>query len=236
MKWSKFALLALIFVFVSSFIFQSSQAKENSLKKGKWALQFEVGRNFDVRGFQGQTLSIKNHTADNRAFRLGITVALEVGDGETKRLDGGDGRRPSNTDFNSRRFDLNLQKIFYTDITAPVNAFYGIGAAVAFAHSKNTYARSYSYDTTTENSYQTSVSDSWSVGMSGIFGAEWFFAENMSLLGEYSTVINYGSETRKEEYRRVVNGTEIDSNSYEDKRNTVRISSSRVNLGLSFYF
>ena len=89
MKWSQFVSLSIILIFASVFVIPTTQAKENSLKKGKWALQFEVNRNLDVRGFQGQTLSIKNHTADNRAYRLGITVALEVGDGETARFNRG---------------------------------------------------------------------------------------------------------------------------------------------------
>ena len=203
MKWSQFVSLSIILIFASVFVIPTTQAKENSLKKGKWALQFEVNRNLDVRGFQGQTLSIKNHTADNRAYRLGITVALEVGDGETARFNRGYNTRPSHIDFNSRRFDVNLQKIFYTDITAPVNIFYGIGVATSLAHSRNEYVQIYTYDTITENNFQSSITDSWSAGVSGIFGAEWFFATNMSLLGEYSTVINYGSETRKEEYRRL---------------------------------
>ncbi len=236
MKCSKFSSLSLIVMLAAAFIIQSPQSKENSLRKGKWALQFAIGNGLDVRGFQGQTLSIKNHTADNRAYRLGFTVALDVGDGETGGLDGGSTRQPGSNDFNSSRLEVNLQKIFYSDVSAPVNVFYGMGTSVSLAHSRYSYENDYSFDTIFQTDYRRSVADSWSVGASGIFGAEWFFAANMSLLGEYNTSLNYRIETRKEKYRSIRNGTLFSSNSYMDKKNSIRLAASTVNLGLSFYF
>jgi hypothetical protein len=114
--------------------------------------------------------------------------------------------------------------------------FYGFGIAASFSRSKDNIHEQYTYDTVIYTNDSKSVSDSWSAGVSGILGAEWFFAKNMSLLGEYSTVASYGGETRKSERRSFYNGQTTSFSSSEDKRNSVRISSSSVKFGLSIYF
>ena len=235
MKWSKFS-LAIVIALASVFIISTTQAKENSLKKGKWALQFEVDREFDLSGFQGQTLSVKKHTADNRAYRLGLTVYLDVGDGETLTIYDDTTQRPRNSDRNSKRLDINLQRIHYTDISAPVNLFYGFGAAASFSHGKFEDNSHFVIDTITFNDHYKSVSDSWSAGVSGIFGAEWFFGKTMSLLGEYSTTVSYGGNTRKTESRQYQEGFTVSSRNSEDKSNSFKISASTVKFGLSIYF
>lgn len=57
---TKFALVLFAFLAAITAMPSAASARENSLKKGKWALQFEIDRNLDLSGFQGNTLSIKN--------------------------------------------------------------------------------------------------------------------------------------------------------------------------------
>ncbi|MCH9025109.1 MAG: hypothetical protein IH931_07220 [candidate division Zixibacteria bacterium] len=224
-----FILLAIIVAIPSA-----ASARENSLKKGKWALQFEIDRDFDLSGFQGNTLSIKKHTADNRAYRLGFTFFLDIGDSETLRILNDTILLPRERDFNSRRFNFSFQKIYYASTDASVNMFYGIGTAYSFQHSNN---ESVSYNRSrTQIQFSNSTNDSWSAGITGVFGAEWFFAENMSLLGEYNTVANY-RQSKRENLTRIVEGNTILNSSFsEDKTDSFRLSSSRVKFGLSVYF
>ncbi len=126
---TKFPLV--LFAFLAAIIAMPSEvsARENSLKKDKWALQFEIDRSFDLSGFQGNTLSIKKHTADNRAYRLGFTFSLDFGDSESFRILNDTILYPNERDFDNRRLSISLQKIYYARTDASVNVFYGLGPA-----------------------------------------------------------------------------------------------------------
>ena len=230
-------IFVLIFIAVLAAIVtipSETSARENSLKKDKWALQFEIDRDFDLSGFQGNTLSIKKHTADNRAYRLGFTFFLDIGDSETLRILNDTILLPRERDFNSRRFNFSFQKIYYASTDASVNLFYGIGTAFSFQHSNN---ESVSFNRSlTQVRINNSTNDLWSAGMTGIIGAEWFFAENMSLLGEYNTVAKYTRSNREDESRIIESGVILGSSFSESKTDSFRISSSSVKFGLSVYF
>ncbi len=81
----KTALLAVVFLFLISTSSIHSQTKskgrENSLKEGSWALMFGIDQNFRLTTLNGFTLSIKKHTSDAHAFRLGLSVSYENQDG-----------------------------------------------------------------------------------------------------------------------------------------------------------
>ena len=231
---TKFAMVT--FAFLAAIIAMPSavSARENSLKKDKWALQFEIDRSFDLSGFQGNTLSIKKHTADNRAYRLGLTFFLDFGDSETFRILNDTILNPGEREFENSRLSISFQKIYYARTDASINVFYGFGPALSFQHS-NTESVSYNRSRT-QARFSNSTNDSWSAGITGVFGAEWFFAENMSLLGEYNTVANY-RQSKRENLTRIVEGSTILNSSFtEDKTDSFRLSSSRVKFGLSVYF
>ena len=74
--WSWLVVPALVVLGVTPARSQESAEKEfeNSLVKGAWALQFQVGSNFTLRSFQGDTFSIKKHTSDGKAWRGGCLL------------------------------------------------------------------------------------------------------------------------------------------------------------------
>ncbi len=211
-----------------------TSARENSLKKGKWALQFEIDRDFDLSGFQGNTLSIKTHTADNRAYRLGFTVFFDIGDSESFSILNDTIIYPRESNFNSKRIDINLQKVFYASTDAAVNLFYGLGTAFSLQHSTSE-RESFNRPRTIIQTYN-STNNAWAAGLTGILGAEWFFAENMSLLGEYTTFLNYNESIVKSEFITTENGIITNKGYDERKGNSFRLSSSSVKFGLSVYF
>ena len=237
MKWSCYTSLALIFVSISTFILQSPLAKENSLKNGKWALQFEIDRDFDLAAFQGTTLSIKRQTADNRAYRLGLTIFLDFGDGEISRT--GDGypyvptRYPGDRDFNTRRIDINFQRIFYTDNSAPVNLFFGVGPTASFYHTKDEIDVRNASGTLID--FQENIANASSLGASAILGVEWFFTKDLSLLGEYGTSFTYAYSVRRQQRRYVSTSTSYSFYNHEET-SSFKISSANVKFGLSVYF
>ncbi|HEX2897592.1 MAG TPA: hypothetical protein VHP63_06035 [candidate division Zixibacteria bacterium] len=191
-----------------------------------WALQFEVDRDFDFRGLAGQTLSIKKHTSDGSAFRLGLSVGLEVGESENSQ--GGD------RDFNSRLLEISMQRVFYPDITADANLFYGIGIFGSFSHNKNEYQPSRPISGYSE--FRKSLFDTWSGGVSGILGGEYFIAKSFSLLGEFRTDISFRCQKRDDDYQSFYNGVLQSSYHVEEKTNSIRISADNIKFGLSFYF
>lgn len=233
-RTTKFALVLIALLAAIVAIPSEISARENSLKKDKWALQFEIDRDFDLRGFQGNTLSIKKHTADNRAYRLGITFFLDFGDSESFRVLNDTILYPLERDFDSRGFNISLQKIYYASTDASVNVFYGIGTAFSFQHGNN---ESVSYNRSrTQVQFSNSTNSSWSAGIMGVFGVEWFFADNMSLLGEYNSTAKYSQSKREDESRIIGSGVILNTSFSESKTETFRISSSQVKFGLSVYF
>jgi len=233
-RTTKFAMLFFALLAAMVAIPTKTPARENSLKKDKWALQFEIDRDFDLSGFQGNTLSIKKHTADTRAYRFGISFFLDYSDTESFNILNDSIFYPTVRVGESRRVDINLQKIYYANTAASVNLFYGMGAVLSFQHGENeseTLNRA-----RTQLRYSKFTSNSWATGLTGILGAEWFFADNMSLLGEYNTTAKYINSKREDVTRIIGSGVILNSSFTETKTESFRISSSSVKFGLSVYF
>ena len=68
-------LLIVYFIFSNAYPQDSTQ---NSLKQSKFALQFQIGSNFNLQSFQGTTLSCKYHIFDKSALRAGISLSSNV--------------------------------------------------------------------------------------------------------------------------------------------------------------
>lgn len=143
---------------------------QNSLKRGKFALQFQLDGNFTLKPFQETSFSGKYLITDLSAIRAGIQFSNSV-DVESK-IDDKDTTKQS-----SLNIKINAQYIYYLSVVDDICLYTGSGL-------------SYGRDLYTNGSYYEEQ-DSWSIGLSGIIGMEWFVKKNISLSGEYSLVLNY---------------------------------------------
>ena len=119
---------------------------EDALKKGAWALQFEVNGDFDLAAFQGSTISLKKHTGDGTAWRMGLDIALSDQATHTQNdsyTNPGFPGYPQLTqsvnvgDQKQQGLTLTIQRVCYTHRGGPVKFFYGYGPLVSYTHSTN---------------------------------------------------------------------------------------------------
>ena len=229
-------LLACLFIAAATYAENSETAggqQKNSLVKGAWALQFEIVGdvfNLDLDSFQGSTLSLKKHTSDRSAWRIGLGLGLALSDQDATRESDGDSD-PA-TDYNADNESVNviIQKVSYPSPTAGVNFFYGLGPVAGFSHRESTTKRESPVREYTNERF------SWSVGASGVIGVEWFPTKLISVLAEYGSVLQY--EWLKDTDKRLDVQTEEGTirTVTENKGKSLSIRSSSVRLGLSFYF
>ncbi len=210
--------------------------RNNSLAKGARAFQFEIVGdlfNLDLRNLFGTTLALKKQTSDGSAMRIGLGVGFNLSDQDRTSEVREDSITQSQTDYdrNGQSVNIVIQKIFYPAPTADVNFFYGLGPLASFGHDKSAQEdlRPWTRTTSTETY-------SWSVGVAGVLGVEWFPTRSISLLAEYGSDMRYKWEERKVESSRTYpDGTTIGQVS-EDKSKGLSLSTTSVKVGLSVYF
>lgn len=169
------SLTVVVIIFVSSLII-GQDSTQNSLKQGKFALQFQLEGSFTVKPFQESSFSGKYHFKDLSAIRLGFQIYNSTEVEKTKN--GIDTSKSSS--FN---FRINAQYIYYLMVVDDMCLFTGGGLSYG--------KRIYRY----QNNWPEQ--DSWEAGLSALIGMEWFVKKNISLSGEYSLILNYSDEYYK---------------------------------------
>ena len=207
--------------------------RNNSLTKGAWAFQFEIVGdlfNLDLRNLFGSTLAVKKHTSDGSALRIGLGLGFNLSDQDRTSERDGDTVIQSDYDRNSQSVNIVMQKIFYPAPTADVNFFYGLGPKASFSHEKTTEERQSRTRWTSSERY------SWSVGVTGVLGVEWFPTRSISLLAEYGSDIQYKWQKRKNKSLRTYPDDATVLYISEDKSKSFSLGTSLVKVGLSVYF
>lgn len=162
-------LLIIAIILYSAACMFSQKLIKNSLEKGRFALQFQVGQDFFLRPFQGSVLSGKYNIFNRSSVRFGVSLENNF---ETDH-------KINNTDTTKQQYVsiiLNVQFVRYLKDAEDVSLYLGGGTFYSRTFSKVTQGRRY---------------NGWSLGASGIIGVEWFFNHNMSLSCEYGILIFY---------------------------------------------
>jgi len=215
-----FLFASLIFVTAS---FSQSSSYLYSLD-GKFALQFQINRDFQLSDFQGSTLSGKYHFSTRDAVRLGITLELSDADAElsSNELDTVN-VNTSNIDNSNFGITINTQYIRYIKGTDDIAFFIGGGPFIT-------------YSTTTSNGEIREKDpveklkrsdDSYSLGVYLLLGIEWWFHKYMSLSAEYGMKFMYRSRESMVEQGVLRRET-------TDKY--FRITANSINFGITVYF
>lgn len=207
--------------------------RNNSLTKGAWAFQFEIVGdlfNLDLRNLFGSTLALKRHTSDGSALRIGLGLGFNLSDQDRTSERDGDTVIQSDYDRNSQSVNIVIQKIIYPAPTADVNFFYGLGPKASFSHEKTTEERQSPTRKSTRETF------SWSVGVSGVLGVEWFPTRSISLLAEYGSDLQYKWQKRTNKQLGTFSYDTTVLYVHEEKSKSFSLGTSSVKIGLSVYF
>jgi hypothetical protein len=228
-------LFCLIAVALIALAVSPVSAKENSLKKGAWAIQFEIDDDFQPRSFKGSMLSIKKHYSRKSAWRLGVSMMINVDDLSRTNQSVSMGRtRKSADQIDSDDFslDLTFQYLYYPSPRKQMNVFFGIGPHIGYLFSRDDRIDyDIMYDTLiiygeSRNLYEYK-SDKFVFGAAASMGVEWFFMKSASLMAEYGANLDFEFSS----YDRKSETTDLDEN-----HDRFRLFSTGVKFGLSVYF
>lgn len=221
---------------------QEPSQSSTALRDGTWALQFQVASNFTLASFQGATISGKYHFSSKDAIRVGVTLSGNTSSNdETLGSFAGDtsiGTGSSNTDRNGYLVAVTSQYIVYPDLGGVVRPFVGAGPLLSYQHSKNESENITSAPGSVSLRRTSSLTgNSWGVGISGVIGVEWFFAQSFSLLGEYGLSIQYQKGNGSSRYEEWYSGAAAPDRKTigESHLKGWSLTSNNVRFGLTVY-
>jgi hypothetical protein len=193
---------------------------------GKWALQFQIGENFSLNAFQGG-VSVKRQLSDVGAIRLTTDLGADIEDeGQESYLE--DALRWKETDrVDVYTLSLAVAYLRYITGASNVRPYWGagpilIGSITGREHSREEPAGS----TTSQLTFNIRI------GGSGLVGAEWFVAKNISLIAEYGIRLIYHRYVNKQ----VVDEGEDSISEDITYLNGVELDRESLRFGVSVYF
>ncbi len=226
-------LLATCLVIASTAETSAQETKGVSeLTDGAWALQFQIGSNFDLRSFEGTTISLKKFTGRSSAWRTGLSFSLRTQDDDLSGYIDTTISPVRTVDNNTFSIDAVIQRIFYTAPRSKTAFFFGVGPTGGYRHGKLSQRTDYTDGRFTSSERKE---NSWSVGLSTVMGVEWFLRRNLSLLAEYGMVIDYTHNKRTTTnvtYDLVRTRVSVD----ETVSKVFAFDDQAVKLGVSLYF
>ncbi|SYZ72369.1 exported hypothetical protein [Candidatus Zixiibacteriota bacterium] len=239
-----FWIFLLLIVFAMSGVQAQDSSKvaknyANGLHKGAWALQFAIINDFQLRDFQGGTISIKRQCSESRAIRLGLTLNESSSQShsgtanfeESYKL----GENFIDQNYDGQAVSLYLQYILYPSTGSNIHPYWGLGPHLGYSRDKRVaHSRTIaSYDPIERETISDNVVQTWTAGLSTVMGVEWFAGKNVSLLAEYGILADYNwnHRTMSEIYypgaqQRITEG----------KGHSFSFSGTAVKFGLSAYF
>ena len=223
------------------FISRAGSAEENerkhSLNKSPWALQFQIDRDFRLSSFQGNVISIKRHFSKKSAVRLDLSLRASVADGDNSSTSESSGTPSSSnkneSNNNNESLNIVMQYLIYPAPEKNIKFYFGAGPAVFLSRSESESINVSEFQSSHFNKTENS---SWSVGVAGITGVEWFTTQNISFLAEYGLSFMYrSSEGSSNQITTFTNSPDRKTES-QNNNSSFSLASPSVKFGLSDYF
>jgi len=222
-------ILAFLFISINTFSQTADSVKQiNSLQKGSWAVQFEIGSDFKLSSFEGVMVSLKYHLSPKFALRFGAGFNGRNNQQIYEYREhyyGYTGSEPVSNFYDNVFFNINC--LYYIKHDSKINVFFGLGPRAGYItdYSEHFYLDGYK---------EILDIESWAVGLNGLFGCEWFPVSYLSLFGEYSAYGTFGKTIRKDWVYENSTGYRVEyynrySDDYEFRGNIAK-------LGISIYF
>lgn len=202
--------------------------------KGRQAVQFSVGDDFQLSAFQGQMFSYQRFLSDTRAIRVACGLFLDHDDTDVDAaLD--DGEFTAEADLKYWDYDgtIKLQMVFYRG-RGPVWFYYGAGPKFSYRDYHSETISYSTFDGDLEYSYRRRDIEEWSLGLQGFAGVEWHINEMFALHAEYGVSTFY--EFREEVEERFLSSQEGFDSRLVYRTDSPGFDSDGVRFGLSVYF
>lgn len=168
--------LAVILNVAETYSQDTQDEDTTAFHKNRWALQFQIGRDFTLNSFQGSIISLKKTMSQKSALRVGVSFGTEIRDDENEFShvppDTVHGERTY--DYSGFNFNVLSQYIKYLPIEDNIAAYYGVGPTFGYSFTKNKYKDSNTNGSNTAFSSGTTTTNTWNVGANALFGVEWF--------------------------------------------------------------
>jgi hypothetical protein len=213
--------------------------KKDPFQFEKYSLQFMITSNFNLLQFQGSLISFKYHVNNHHAIRIGMGLGTRGWSSEEmEEFYGTDSSYVFiEGDRSSNDFDLTSQWIYYFKPRKVIKFFFGAGPMFFYNQDRTEtrnidtlyQAQVYIYDYQVDNTRH-------GFGISTVYGVEWFFHKQMSLLGEYGFEIYYYENKFETERIRLQPGMADRIEKRKIKEKGWTFYSASVKLGLSVYF
>lgn len=196
----------------------------SALRAGAWALQFGIADNFQLASFSGSTISLKHHTSDRSAWRLGVSSSFSSRSWD-ESIDYGppDTALVRTSDGDAQNLTVALTRLRYPHPGQRVSAYYGAGPFVSFSGDNEEQVQA--------GLKRVHDHERWAVGANFVFGGEWFPARALGVHAEYRASLEYGKETVDDTYAPAATGpsTRRENSGWTFQGNAVR-------FGASWYF
>ncbi len=211
-----------------------TEEKENSLKKGMFAVQIGVGSNFTLGSFQDFTAAAKYHFSNRIALRLSASYDYHHFEGRQYIYEyTPDSNYVYFPDVGVvESYNTQLQFIYYLKSKSDINVYLGIGPRVSYAYDLRR-DNIESYYNLQDSYYNVIRNKSWSIGGSASLGFEWFPFKSLSLTAEYFAYAQKG-KTDYELSRYNFDGTR--TKQYTNDYDTKDLYWKNAFLGLTLYF
>lgn len=213
--------------------------KKEPFQFEKYCFQFRISSNFTLFEFQGSLLSFKYHFNNNHAIRFGLGLGNRGWSSEDKQeYYGVDSSYVLiESDNSSNDIDVTTQWIYYFTPQKVIKFYIGAGPFIFYNRGKTDtqnidtlyQAQGYIFNYRVERKR-------YGLGISTVYGIEWFFHKQMSLLGEYGFEIYYYNDKSEIERIRLQPGIADTIEKRRSKDNGWILNSSAVKFGLSVYF
>jgi opacity protein-like surface antigen len=216
---------------------ESTEVKpKNSLKKGAWAVQFGVLNPFNTSSsltdWLGTTLSVKKHTSERGAYRLGLSILAGYIQSDEEKFIDDSIAPPRGAKMRDIDVEIIIQRVQHFGSDDKVFGFAGLGPLVGYAQQKDERTNPYYGSPET---YRIDYEREYKLGLSAGLGAEWFLRHNISLTGEYAVSIAY-SWRNSELIFRSESSPAIQEQITRTEGSSFHWSGNRVRLGASVYF
>lgn len=169
-------------------------------------MQFELGPEFLVSGFDGAGLAVTRNSSDTGAWRLGLSLRVRSVDSELSMTDPQTPRTSIDGPDRQNGFvnvDVLRLKRFHPD--RRVGLELGLGPRVTYRHDKEDFTA----PDTVGTIEQTNRLSSLFLGVAGRLGAEVLLARSVSVHAHYGVEAGYGHLTTTQEFSRTAVQNEV---------------------------
>ncbi len=219
----------LLALFLSSQCLLGQTSETTSwLNDSSRAIQFGIGNYLDVEAFNSKSISFKKHLSAESAIRVGIVLSASSYKEQANTRDYvSDTLISSNsvsyTPTYSISAEISTLYLWYFSTQSDFYLFLGLGPEMRY--DRRDYLTSDYYDR----------NRTWSIGMEGSVGAEWFVSHRFSIHAEYLASALYAG-SKENGWNTDINGNPLVIQDFENTSTSWRFQSGTVVFGLSIYF